>query len=47
MDSQTLIVFALIITAGLYLGRTLWPSRKAQSGCSMCPRNRRRADDYV
>jgi hypothetical protein len=47
MDNQTLVVLAIIITAALYVGRAFWPARKAQSGCSMCPRNRQHADDYV
>ncbi|HXG20553.1 MAG TPA: hypothetical protein VNN62_15945 [Methylomirabilota bacterium] len=47
MDSQTLIVLTLIIAAALYVGRTLWPAYKTQPGCSMCPRSRNRADDYV
>jgi hypothetical protein len=47
MDSQTLVVLAMIITAALYVGRAFWPARKSQSGCSMCPHNRRRAGDYV
>lgn len=47
MDNQTLVVIAIIISAALYVGRALWPARKAQSGCSLCPRSRQRADDYV
>lgn len=47
MDSQTFIVLTFIITAALYVGRALWPARKSQPGCSMCPRNPTRADDYV
>ena len=47
MDSQTVIVLVLIIVAVLYVGRTLWPTRKSKTGCSMCPKNRQRVDDYV
>jgi hypothetical protein len=62
MDTQTLIVFTLIVAAALYVGRSLWPSRRSQSrrsqsrrsqsrrsqtGCSSCPQNRNRVDDYT
>lgn len=47
MDSQTLIVLTIIVAAALYIGRTLWPTRHSQSGCSSCSQNRNRADDYV
>jgi len=47
MDTQTLIVLAIIAGAALYVSRSLWPSRKQKPGCSACPQNRNRAEDYV
>jgi hypothetical protein len=47
MDSQTLIVLTIVVAAVLYVGRALWPARQTQPGCSSCPHNRNRADDYV
>jgi len=47
MDGQTLIVIAVIIAAAFYVGQKLWPTGTKQPGCSMCPQNRNRADDYV
>ncbi len=47
VDSQTIIVFAVILLAAIYVGRRLWPTKKVQSGCGMCPRNHQRADDYA
>jgi len=47
MDTQTLIVLAVITVAALYVSRSLWPSRKQKSGCSSCPQNHNRADDYT
>ncbi|MBI3245641.1 MAG: FeoB-associated Cys-rich membrane protein [Deltaproteobacteria bacterium] len=47
MDHQTIIVFAVILLAAVYVGRRLWRTKKAQSGCSMCPHNHQRADDYA
>ena len=47
MDSQTLIALAIIIIAALYVGRSLWSVHQQKSGCSSCPQNRNRTDDYV
>ncbi|MGH7962022.1 MAG: hypothetical protein ACRERD_09385 [Candidatus Binatia bacterium] len=47
MDGQTLIALTIVAGAVLYVGRALWPSRRAQPGCGSCPNNRNRTDDYV
>ena len=47
MDTQTLIVLVVITVAALYVSRSLWPARKQKPGCSSCPQNRNRTDDYV
>jgi hypothetical protein len=47
VDSQTLIVLAIVAVAVLYVGHRLWPVRQKQAGCGSCPQNRNRPDDYA
>ncbi|MBM4258218.1 MAG: FeoB-associated Cys-rich membrane protein [Deltaproteobacteria bacterium] len=47
MDTQTLAVLVIVAVAALYVSRSLWPTRKQKSGCSSCPQNHSRVDDYA
>jgi hypothetical protein len=47
MDGQTWLVLLIVAAAALYVGRALWPARETRSGCSSCPQNRHRTDDYI
>ena len=47
MDIQTLLVFLIIALAAAYVGRSVWPRRQAHTGCSTCPQNKNRTDDYA
>jgi hypothetical protein len=47
MDGQTLLVLTIVTVAAFYVGRALWPSRRAHAGCSSCSHNRNRSDDYA
>lgn len=47
MDLQTMLVAVAVVGAAGYVVRSLWPRRKASPGCSSCPQNHSRRDDYA
>lgn len=47
MDLQGLAVLFVVAVAGYYVVRTLIPRKNAPKGCSSCPQNPQRRDDYT
>jgi hypothetical protein len=47
MDLQGLAVLVVVVAAGCYVARTLLPRKSEPKGCSSCPQNPRRRDDYT
>lgn len=47
MDLQGVAVLVVVVAAGYYVIRNLLPRKNAQKGCSSCPQNPRRRDDYT
>jgi len=47
VDLQALIVVIVVVGAGYYVVRNLIPRKSEQKGCSSCPQNPRRRDDYT
>lgn len=47
MDIQTLLIVPIVALAVAYVGRSVWPPRRSQTGCRTCSHNPNRADDYV
>lgn len=47
MDLQTLTVLIAIAGAGYYVARNLIPRKDRQKGCTSCPQNPKRRDDYT
>lgn len=47
VELQTIAVVAVVVAAGFYVLRNLIPGKHEQKGCSACPQNPRRGDDYT
>ena len=47
LDAQTLVVGLVLLGAAAYVGRSLLAELRPKSGCSSCPQNRSRSDDYA
>lgn len=47
MDLQGAIALGVVVVAGVYVARTLIPRKGDQKGCSSCPQNPQRRDDYT
>ncbi len=47
IDLQTLVVGVAVAAAAVYVARSYWPRKKATPGCTSCPANPNRRDDYA
>lgn len=47
MDVQSWTVLIVVVAAGYYVVRNLIPRKNEQKGCSSCPQNSQRRDDYT
>ena len=47
MDLQAITVVVVVVAAGYYVVRNLIPRKDERKGCSSCPQNPQRRDDYT
>jgi hypothetical protein len=47
IDLQTLLVVVAVAAAAVYVARSYWPRKKGPPGCTSCPANPNRRDDYA